>query len=297
MPSSHRESSTRAVRIALVVLLVALAGCSAALPGGDSAGGSDGGGGAPAGSAADGGSYYVGGERVVIREADMRIEVGQFDQSFDETRAIARAHGGFVADWNVENERGWQRAELVVRVPAENFSEARDDLAELGTVENENVRQKDFTDTYTDIEARLADLRRDERELERLLNETDDAEEARRLRSDLSDVRNQIRQLESRQTDIERREALSTIRVTLHEPPGERPPKNYQSAFGFDDAFLDAFYGGLAVVKYVVVLFGYVIPVSVAGLLLAGFGFVCYRLWFLLRDALASVLPEVERED
>jgi hypothetical protein len=276
-----------------VVLLVALAGCSAALPGGDSAGGS----GAPAGpDGSGGGSYYVDGERVVVHEADMRIEVREFDPAFDGARAIAREHGGFVADWTVNVERGWHSAELVVRVPAENFSAARDDLAALGELENENVRAKGFTDTYRDLGARLADLRRDERELERLLNETDDAEEARRIRSDLSEVRGQIRELENRRADIERREALSTIRVSLHEPPGKRPPKNYQSAFGFDDAFLDAFYGGLTVVKYVIVLFGYAIPVTVAGLLLAGFGFVSYRLWELLRANLGTLLPEVESE-
>lgn len=289
MPS-WSPSTRRIVPVLLLAALLPLAGCSASLPGGGSNAGT--GGGAPqGGQAAEGGSHYVGQQRVVVREADMRIEVQEFDPAFDRTREIARAHGGFVADWTHDVERGWHSGTLVVRVPAENFSAVRDDLAELGELENENVRAKDFTDTYEDLGERLADLRTDEAALERLLNRTNSTEEARRVRSDLSDVREQIRELEQRRTDIERREALSTIRVSLHEPPGKRPPKNYQSAFGFGDAFLDALYGGLTVVKYVIVLFGYAVPVGVAGLLLGGFGFVTYRLWLLLRANLDRALP------
>jgi hypothetical protein len=288
--------TTRTGRIALVVLLVALAGCSASLPGNDVGGGApeagDGASG-PGGGGTSGGSYYVDEERVVVREADMRLEIEEFDPAFDEARAVARDHDGFVADWTHDVERGWHSGDLVVRVPAENFTDARDDLAELGELEDETVRARDFTNTYTDLGERLSDLRRDERELERLLNETGDAEEARRVRSDLAAARQQIRELENRRGDIERREALSTIRLSLHEPPGERPPKNYQSAFGFDDAFLDAFHGGLTVVKWVVVLFGYAIPVAVAGLLLAALAFVCFRAWRLTRANLERLLPEV----
>lgn len=283
-------STRRIVPVLLLAALLLLGGCSASLPGGGSNAGA--GGGAPSGDqAAEGGSHYVGQQRIVVREADMRIEVQEFDPAFDRTREIARAHGGFVADWTHDVERGWHSGTLVVRVPAENFSDTRDDLAELGHLENENVRAKDFTNTYEDMGERLADLRKDEAALERLLNRTNSTEEARRVRADLSEVRKQIRELEQRRTDIERREALSTIRVSLHEPPGKRPPKNYQSAFGFGDAFLDALYGGLTVVKYVIVLFGYAVPVGVAGLLLGGFGFVTYRLWLLLRANLDRLLP------
>lgn len=289
MPSRY-VPTRRIVPVVLLAAVLLLAGCSASLPGGTGAGGD----GAPqsGGEAAQGGgSHYVGQERVVVREADMRIEVQSFDPAFVRTREIAREHGGFVADWNHEIERGWHSGTLVVRVPAENFSDVRDDLTELGELENENVRAKDFTDTYEDLGERLSDLRRDEAALERLLNRTNSTEEARRVRADLSEVREQIRELERRRTDIEQREALSTVRLSLHEPPGKRPPKNYQSAFGFGDAFLDALYGGLTVVKYVIVLFGYAVPVGIAGLLLGGFGFVTYRVWLLLRANLDRVLP------
>lgn len=285
-------STRRIVPALLFVAVLLLAGCSGALPGGSNSAGSGGDAGGPQAGEGGAGSHYVGQERVVVREADMRVEVASFDPAFDRTREIARANGGFVADWTHDVERGWHSGTLVVRVPAENFSAARDDLAELGELENENVRAKDFTNTYEDLGDRLADLRKDEAALQRLLNRTNSTEEARRVREDLSEVRQQIRELEQRRTDIEQREALSTIRVSLHEPPGKRPPKNYQSAFGFGDAFLDAFYGGLTVVKYVIVLFGYAVPVGAAGILLGGFGFVTYRLWLLLRANLDQVLPE-----
>lgn len=289
-------ASNRARIALLLVGLVALAGCT----GGGGLGTNVGGGGAggadmAAQSAADGGagggSYYENGERVIIREASMEIEVREFDPAFSEVRRIARANGGFVADWDHTIERGWHSATLVVRVPAGNFSATRDDLAGLGDLERENVRAQDFTNQYRDLGARLEDLRAEERELDRILENASRSEEALELHDRLSEVRERIRELEAERSRIERREALSTIRVTIHEPPGKRPPKNYQAAFGFDDAFLDALYGGLTVLKYAIVAIGYAIPIGITAIVVGTFGVACFRVWGIFRARLDAILP------
>ena len=284
-------STRRLLAAGLVAWLVVVAGCAGNLGQSVSTSGRDAPGGAGGADGGALGSYYVDGERVVIREASMRVEVESFDPAFVEARRIARRHGGFVADWDHDVERGWHGGDLTIRVPAANFSAARDDVAALGALENEVVRARDFTGEYETTAERLADLRRQRDELEALLARANDTDDARAIHDDLVAVREEIRRVEGQRASIERREALSTIHLSLHEPPGKRPPKNYRSAFGFDDAFLDAFYGGLTAVKYVIVLFGYVIPIGFAAVLLGGFGVVWVRLWQHLRRSLDEVFP------
>lgn len=277
-----------------VAVLVALAGCNGVQMGSNSGGGGDaGGGGAQVsgddGGGSSGGSYYRDGERVVVREADASLRVANFSRSFRRLRAIADRNGGFVGDRRQRSEGDWDSGTVTVRVPARNFSSARDAIAGLGRLEEENVRALDFTGEYRDRQRRIRQLERDRRELARLLNRTENASAASDLRDELQEVRSKLRDLRREQSRLRERQALSTIRVEMHEPESEKPPRTYETAFGFVDAFRQAFYGGLTAVKYVVVFFGYAVPIGVAALLLGTFGFGLWNTWLRIRTRLTGL--------
>jgi len=285
---AESRSKRRLFAVVLVALLAVLAGCNAAQTGGGgagdaaqeqaaSSGGGDGGGGG------GGGSYYDDGERVIVREADMNVQVDNFTRSFDSVREIADRYGGFVGDRSQQSEGEWDRGHMTVRVPAQNFSDARDDIAALGRVENENVRALDFTSEFQNRQERIRRLEQDRQQLRDTLNETDNATAAADLRDELQEVREELRSLRDQQTQLQQRQALSTIEVTLAEPVSRQPPQNYETAFGFGDAFRDAFYGGLTAVKFVIVFFGYAIPVGISLLALGAFLLVLWLLWQRLR--------------
>lgn len=266
-------------RAVLVVVLVAFAGCAGGgLQSGDGDAGQPSGG--SAGDGAGVGSYYTdSGERVLVREADMRLRVDNFSRALVRLRAVARGHGGYVGDRSQRSEGQWDAGHVTVRVPAGNFSAARDDVAAVGNLESEDVRVLDFTSEFENRERRIRQLERDERELERLLANATDTDQALQVRNELEQVRERIRDLERQQSSLRQREAMSTIRIDLHEPEQRKPPRNFESSFGFVDAFLGAFYGGLTAVKYVIVFFGYAIPVGLALLALGAFGSVLYLAW------------------
>lgn len=255
--------------LAVLGAMVVLAGCTGGMSGesnGEPAAGGD--------AAQAPGSYYEDGEAVIVRSATMTIEVEEFDRQFRLAREVAGTHGGFVTDYTIERERGWQKATFVVKVPASNFSESRDDLADLGTVESEVVEAEDFTAEYHQRKGRLETLRERQQELERQLEEAETADERSEVRSELADVRGEIRELEGEQQALEHRESLSTIEVTMREPEGEKPPENYETAYGFDDAFLQGLYGGLAILKGIVVLVGYLLALGL-GMLVVGVVGMC----------------------
>ena len=301
------DVTRRQLALLALVALVAVAGCSGASNtadsggpemGAQSSGGSDAGGDGGSGGGGGVGSYYdADGERVIVRESQMDLRVDNFTEAFHSTRQVAAHYGGYVGDRSQDSRGDWDSGRITVRVPPQNFSAARDRLAKLGHLEDESVSVQDFTSEYNDREARIADLQQEERALERLLNRTDDTDEADRIRQDLQEIRGELRELQQRQQSLERREALSTINLYVHEPVGEQPPRNFQSSFGFDDAFMQAFYGGLTAVKYVVVFFGYAIPIGLALVPLAGFGLALVAGFRRLRRFSSAVLaPNQENE-
>lgn len=257
----------------------------------------DGGGAAETGGGSGPSSYYGTDGRVIVRESSMRVRVEEYDPAFQRSREIARAHGGFVASWDRSSERQWDGGTVVIKVPAENFTATRDRLSEIGRVESENVRMEDFTAEYADREERIETLREDERMLEGMYRNASTTEQRLRIRDELEEVRDERRRLERGQDRLERREALSTIRLRIHEPESRRPAANYDSAFGFVDAFLGAVYGGLSVVKGVIVVIGYAIPAGIAAIILGTFGFACYRVWWRLKEWIDDrLLPDSGEE-
>lgn len=262
--------TVRALAVVAVVALLVLAGCS----GGGGAGAGDGAEGDGGGSSLSGGdaagapsgSYYsVDGKRVVVRSADMTVEIDDYESTLDAVRTAANDHGGYVGDRERESRGPWDGGTIVVEVPPENFSAVRERIAELGRVESESVEVQDFSNEYNDTAARLADLRREERNLERRLNRTDDPDRADDIRAELDDVRRRIRNLEEQRQGYERRAAMSTIVVDVHEPSQRKPPANRPDLAGFGDAFADALFSGLIVVEWVLIVLGYGIP-TVLGL-------------------------------
>jgi hypothetical protein len=276
------DGRQRLLATAAVACLLVVAGCSGAGGGGGADGppatggapdggadGAPGDAGAGSGGGGDDGtaereaaSRYADGRRVVVRKAEMSVRVKDYDARLAELRATAREHGGYLGDRSQTAEGDWAKGTVVVRVPAENFSAARDAIAGFGYLEHEQVDALDFSEEYSDRARRLENLRSDERQLERLLNETDNASRAEDLREELAAVRDDIRELEATQHDLETRSRLSTIRVTMHEPVAEKPRERHVSSFGLGDAFVAAFAGGMQIVKWLVVFFGYAIPVG-----------------------------------
>jgi hypothetical protein len=295
MPTSP---SRQTLLVVLLATLAVLAGCAGGLSGDRAAPASSDGGaeysGQQSAQATGGGgvgSYYTDdGDRVVVRESEMALQVQNFSKSFHRLRTIAAENGGYVGDRSQRSEGEWDAGDITIRVPPAQFASARDAISKLGQVEDERVRVLDFTTAVETRADRIQDLRQEEQALQNLLNRTTDIDDANRVRSELREVRDERRELERQQASVAQRERLSTIEVSMREPDARKPPKNYDSAFGFTDAFLEAFYGGLQAVKLVIVFFGYAIPLGISLLALGAFGLVLLSGWRRLRVGLYSAL-------
>lgn len=157
--------------------------------------------------------------RKLIRTGEISIEVQSYERAAQQAVTIAKLHGGYVADSRVGRGAGdKQRGSLTLRVRADRFEEAFRALKALGKVESESVSTQDITKAYSDLETRLRVKREAEARMREILrtktaklSDVIDAEKA------LTQLIEEIEQMEGERRYYDQQVALSTISAELHE--------------------------------------------------------------------------------
>lgn len=216
------------------------------------------------------------GDAKVVKSASLQVEVKSdgFAAAFSKVPTIAAANGGFVASSSSlqATTEGQQSAgSLVVRVPADRFDAARQQLIDLGKLRSEQLQGEDVGGKLTDLDARLRNLRSHEEALARLMTKAGTIGETIEVQRQLSAVREQIEQLAGEQARLNDAVAFSTLTLSLAEPGAALNPEGDRSPLG--DAWAKAVDGAESVLAGVVVTVGYVVPLA----LLAGLAWLVAR--------------------
>ena len=159
-------------------------------------------------------------ERMIIRTAEMSLVVDDTDEALRELHALAKGHGGYIADsnrWLVDDR---PMARVILRVSAESLDEVLEVIRGMAIkVENESISGDDVTEEYTDIQSRLRNLEATEKELLTLLTEIREnrgkAEEILAVHRELTAIRQQIESHKGRSQYLERMTALATVQVSI----------------------------------------------------------------------------------
>ncbi len=160
-------------------------------------------------------------DRLVIRNAELVLEVTDSAAAADEVARIAADAGGFVAETDLSrDDEGVVSGRMSLRVPSEQLDETVEELDALGdAVPVRRIDEQDVTAEVTDLEARRANLVAYERELADLLSEVradgGDADELLAVFDRLTQVRGDIERVEGRLTGLEDRIEYSRIDVEL----------------------------------------------------------------------------------
>jgi hypothetical protein len=159
-------------------------------------------------------------DRMIIRTGELSIIVADTETALRQVRGIAAGLNGYVSNANVRQVSDGLWGDVTIRVPADSFDAAMDQIKELAVeVVAESVSAQDVTEEYTDLNARLRNLEATEEELLALLTEvrerTRSAEDVLAIYGELTNIRGQIEQIKGRMGYLERLTALATISVEL----------------------------------------------------------------------------------
>ena len=162
-------------------------------------------------------------DRMVIRTAQLTVEVQDMESALAHARAIASQAGGYVSASNTRIERQDDQdrmvADLTLQVRSDAADSAVSDLRGLGKVTSETSGSQDVTDEYVDLDSNLRNLQASETAILKLMDKATQISDVMSLQRELTNVRGQIERIQGRKTYLERRTDMATITLALRLPP------------------------------------------------------------------------------
>lgn len=175
-------------------------------------------------SESSGGSGSSSADRDVVRSAWMDLEVNSFDSAVHSLYVTTLRRGGYVANsyrrlMNGANGQGVVSGRVDLRIPADSFEMAIQEVRRLGVLKTERITSEDVTRTLLYLDARL----RTQEQLEgRLLNllstRTGTLAEIIEIEDKLASVRQNIENVQGEGESLRGSAAMATLSVGISEP-------------------------------------------------------------------------------
>lgn len=155
----------------------------------------------------------------LIRTADLRIQVKDVPAALHTADSIAQSVRALVADSRTtQDSDGKRTAEVLLRVPSQDFAGLLRALRGVGTIKAESIGTQDVTKEYADLETRLAVKEQTVTRLRALMdNRTAKLTEVLEVERELGRAVAELEQMKGERRYYDQQIALSTVSLTLFE--------------------------------------------------------------------------------
>lgn len=228
--------------------------------------------------------------RKIIKNADLSMDVENFDESFRAIQQMVDRAGGFIQNSNSyvsrsnvgEDGREYKEGHVAMRIPNNEFNRVIAEIEKLGKVTNRSVFGNDVTKQYMDTEARLKSKKVQEERLLDILSKASKVEDILKIENELNRVRTEIEIYTSQLRDWDNLVEYSTINVFMREvEPKDKqvnPPKVGSLWDRVKRGFIVTTNWMIDIVETLIVGVGYALPV----IIMAGLG---YFVWTRYRNS------------
>jgi uncharacterized protein DUF4349 len=163
-------------------------------------------------------------DRLVIKTADLSLQVEDVRQAEAAVRAKVQALGGYVVKAENSGSDEDMTSRITFRVPAQRFDEALSGVQGLAKkVLGRTVSGDDVTEEFVDLQSRLRNLEATRDRLLTFLDKAATVEEALKVNESLSQIQGEVEQVKGRMQFLKQSAALSTVTVTLAPVPAVAP--------------------------------------------------------------------------
>ena len=163
-------------------------------------------------------------DRYLIKNAVIQIEAPDVIRAAAQAKEYARSVSGYVSSSHESvDSLGLKNVALEVRVPAQRFDSAMQNVAGLGRVMDSQVTSEDVTEQFVDTDAQLRNLKATEARLLDHLRLTGKLTDTLAVEKELSRVREGADELEGKLRFMSHRIGYSTISMTFKEPAHVEP--------------------------------------------------------------------------
>jgi hypothetical protein len=234
--------------------------------------------------------------QMIIRNANMRLEVTKVIEVADKLRALAKQYGGVIANFEVSTEAGSPAPQplasdrgvsslssgqpyngsVTILVPTAKFDAFTEEARKLGKVLTYRTDDQNVTAQHVDMKARLINLKAEEARLRSFFDAAKNVNEMLAIERELARVRGDIESLSAQIVSLERQAAMSTLTVELTEPKALVRPAGVD--WGIGTAITDGVQGFAEVLGFLIRFILAILPIAV---LVAAI--VLFIRWLVLR--------------
>lgn len=162
-------------------------------------------------------------DRKWIVTINMRAETDDLDALLKNVNDRIGELGGYVEASNVYNgsayssSRRYRNASLTVRIPAENADQFTDQVSQVSNVVSNNKSMDDITLTYVSVESRMKALQTEEERLLELLAKAADMSDLLEIEARLTEVRYELEKVTSQLRVYDNQVDYATIYLDISE--------------------------------------------------------------------------------
>jgi hypothetical protein len=162
-------------------------------------------------------------KRMIIRNANLTLEVNNLGQAVEAISQLANNSGGYVVSSSVvknDQVRINSYAQISIRVPAEGLHNVITQLKSLSIeVKNESISGEDITQRFVDLQSTLNNLQVAKNQLQKIMDNAKNTEDVLNVFKQLTDTQGQIDVLEGQIKYYKESVALSLISIELQLKP------------------------------------------------------------------------------
>ncbi len=176
------------------------------------------------------GSVAKSGITKMIQTANLELETAVLPETEKKIMKIINDQHGQIGSMAVTRDsQGQLRGKYTLRVPQEKLNSVVEAIVGLAgiTVRQRSISQRDVTEQYIDLEARLDNMKKHEQRLQQILGQAGTVEEILKVESELARVRGQIESQTAQFRNLSNQVELATLTINLSEAANK-----YWSAFG-----------------------------------------------------------------
>lgn len=174
----------------------------------------------------------------IIKNGDMRIQVGEIKKSQDQVNEIVKKNNAYIQTEDFQNSDVNETLNLTIRVPHKNFDALINSFSQgIGSVLAKNISSQDVTEEYTDVSIKLANKKIYLEKYRDLLRRASNTKDMLEIQEKIRGLEDEIDVAEGKLRFIDDRVNYSTLNLSLYK---EKVRSSATSTIGFGSRFGDS---------------------------------------------------------